>query len=621
MNTALIRTASGAVSLVAALALTGCGGGGGGSTSMAPADAAPTVRSGGGGGGGPRPAAPVTTIAESLASSDNQFTPLTVATRAMSATDPESVALTDDFRVTSISSDGANGWQVTIVRGGVETMIHFEHGAFSDRTGGDPGSFYSETDGDDEFWFWSEHSRNLDEGREQRFRYFDHVDANVRVGSERDRYMLVYGNRTGPAGLPAGTALYTGWLYSRTQSMDNRDQSGRLDIGGPMRLVADFASGTVEGGITGIQFRRYDENGDPGDWEAIPTTNRFVFEHGRLTGAQFMAELTGMDSGSNALEDTVRGFEGTVHGEFYGPEAEEMGAVVSAESAAHNRTLIGRLHSKQLDPRTFGGERIPLSVGIERDVPTMQVRMTDTATTTVTAIEGDGAGGFHVTYQVDGAPQRVHLEASDYGSDPEFPYIFASDGDNSPYILFDMSGSFSQTPDFDHFNAQGWLVIAYDANGDDENTRRGLMVYGNRTEVADLPAGTASYEGRMFAFGNPSDDPDPAVQDYIRGSLALTADFANSDVTGRMYSFEVREGLGGNYGAVAGELAISNGAISGNEFTADLAGSVEPGSFDGDMSGQFFGPAAAEVGGIMSGEYTETGETAVLHGFFGGKQQ
>ena len=139
MNTASIRTASVAVSLVAGLALTGCGGGGGGGTAMAPGDAAPTVTSGGGGGGGPRPAAPVTTIAESLASSDNQFTPLTAAMREMSATDPESVALTDDFRVTSISSDGANGWQVTVARGGVETMLHFEHGAFSDRTEGRPG--------------------------------------------------------------------------------------------------------------------------------------------------------------------------------------------------------------------------------------------------------------------------------------------------------------------------------------------------------------------------------------------------------------------------------------------------------------------------------------------------
>ena len=317
--------------------------------------------------------------------------------------------------------------------------------------------------------------------------------------------------------------------------MDNRDRSGRLDIRGPMRLIADFASGTVEGGVTGIRFRRYDENGDRGDWEAIPTTNQFVFEHGRITGAQFMAELTGMDSGNNALEDTVRGFEGTVHGEFYGPAAEEMGAVVRAESAAHNRALVGRLDSKQLDPRNFDGERIPLSVGIERDFPALQVELTDTAT--VTAIEGDGAGGFHVTYQVDGAPQRVHLEASDYGSDPDFAYIYASDGENSPYALFDMTDSFSQAPDFDHFNAQGWGVAAYDADGDDENVRQGMMVYGNRTEVADLPAGTASYEGRMFAFGFPSDDPDPdgpvRVRDSMSGSLALTADFASSDVTGR----------------------------------------------------------------------------------------
>ena len=296
--------------------------------------------------------------------------------------------------------------------------------------------------------------------------------------------------------------------------------------------------------------------------------------------------------------------------------------MVSAESAAHNRALIGRLHSKRLDPRNFDGERIPLSVGVERDYSALQVEMTDTAT--VTAIEGDGSGGFHVTYQVDGAPQRVHLEAGDYGSDPEFPYIYASDGENSPYVLFDMADSFrtSRSPEFDHFNAQGWVVIAYDANGDPENVRRGLMVYGNRTEVADLPAGTASYEGRMFAFGNPSDDPDAAVQDYIRGSLTLTADFANSDVTGRMYDFETRKGTSsGEYDDATGELTISNGAISGNEFTADVAGSIAPGTVDGDMSGQFFGPAAAEVGGVLSGEYAKPGETVVLHGFFGGKKQ
>ena len=88
-----------------------------------------------------------------------------------------------------------------------------------------------------------------------------------------------------------------------------------------------------------------------------------------------------------------------------------------------------------------------------------------------------------------------------------------------------------------------------------------------------------------------------------------------------MYDFELQEGRVGEYGSVVGEVAISNGAISGNEFTADLAGSIDPGTFDGDMSGQFFGPAAVEVGGVMSGEYAKPGETVVLHGFFGGKKQ
>ena len=318
-------------------------------------------------------------------------------------------------------------------------------------------------------------------------------------------------------------------------------------------------------------------------------------------------------------EDTVQGFKGTVRGEFYGPAAEEMGAVVSAESTAHDRVLIGNFRGERLNPRTFDGERVPLSVGIERDYPTSQVQLTDTAT--VTAIEGDGAGGYHVTYQVDGTPQRIHLEASDYGSDPELPYIYASDGPNSPYVLFFASGSFSRIPEFDHFNAEGWVVIAYDANGDDENVRRGVMVYGNRTEVADLPAGTASYEGRMFAFGNPSDNTDSSAEFRIRGGLTLMADFADSEVSGSIHDIETRANPTSQYVSSTDELAVSNGVITGNEFTADVAGPVSPGTVDGDMSGQFFGPAAAEVGGVMTGEYTEAGDTIVLHGLFGGEKQ
>ena len=607
MNT-LLRATSVAVSLGATLALSGCGGGGGGTTMTPPPD---------GGGMMPMPV-PVPTLTESLVSAENQFTPLTAAMRNDYTTNPDSVSLTDDFRVMSISSDGAGGWRVTYVLGGVEGMLHFGHG---DKVEGEPGNFRITSDEGHDHWLWSRHSWHLDEDTEQRHTYLDELDGNVRFGDVRDRYMLVYGNRTGTAGLPAGSALYTGWMYSRTQLRDNPGRSGRLDIDGLVRLTADFVSSTLEGGVTGIRFRRYDQDGNRSGWEAIPTSNRLVFENGRITGAQFMADLSGMDPDNNALDNTVRGFEGDVHGEFYGTTAEEMGAVVKAESAAHNRVLIGRVYGERLNPRTFEGERVPLSVGVERDYPTSQVQLTDTAA--VTSIEGDGAGGFHVTYRVDGADQRVHLEASDYGSDPGFPYIYASEGENSPYVLFDMSDSFRiwRSPEFDHVNVQGWVVVAYDANGEDENVRRGLMVYGDGTEVADLPPGTASYDGRVFMFGYPSDDPRGGEYEVdARGRLTLMADFASGDVTGSIQDLEAR--LGNEpYESDPTVIAISNGAISGNGFTADLAYSDLEATFDGDMAGQFFGPAAAEVGGVLSGTLVEPAETIVYHGFFGGKKQ
>ena len=111
-----------------------------------------------------------------------------------------------------------------------------------------------------------------------------------------------------------------------------------------------------------------------------------------------MAELTGMDSGNNALDDTVQGFEGTVHGEFYGPAAEEMGAVVSAESAAHNRILIGRIESRATESaRRSAACASRCRWGSIATSPQCTSELTDTAT--VTAIEDDGAGGFRVTYQ------------------------------------------------------------------------------------------------------------------------------------------------------------------------------------------------------------------------------
>ena len=43
---------------------------------------------------------------------------------------------------------------------------------------------------------------------------------------------------------------------------------------------------------------------------------------------RFTADWEGRDSGETPLEDSVRGFTGTMLGEFYGPAGEEVGGVL-----------------------------------------------------------------------------------------------------------------------------------------------------------------------------------------------------------------------------------------------------------------------------------------------------
>ena len=62
---------------------------------------------------------------------------------------------------------------------------------------------------------------------------------------------------------------------------------------------------------------------------------------------------------------------------------------------------------------------------------------------------------------------------------------------------------------------------------------------------------------------------------------------------------------------------LQNGTIANNELSAELVGRHDVADFTGNMTGQFFGPSAAEVGGVIDGEATDT----VYEGWFGGKKQ
>ena len=63
--------------------------------------------------------------------------------------------------------------------------------------------------------------------------------------------------------------------------------------------------------------------------------NTFDISNGVITDSRFEADWVGNDTNAgSALEDSVRGFEGTMVGEFYGPNAEEVGGVLGGHRAA-----------------------------------------------------------------------------------------------------------------------------------------------------------------------------------------------------------------------------------------------------------------------------------------------
>ena len=488
-------------------------------------------------------------------------------------------------------------------------------------------------DGGMEFHLWSELGSFDGADRtmgSERFRYLDIIGGNVidRENGHSTIVMAAFGNRTDSARMPSGTAAYFGDMNSRSQLADNSNRSGRRDFRGRLLLTADFGGSTLDGRLGELRVRRYDEQGNRAPWEDLPGSNRFAIENGAITGGQFTAAVTGMDPDANPLDDTVAGFQGSVRGEFYGPAADELGAVFSAESTDHNRVLLGNIRGKRLNPRVPAGELSTVSAAIIGDFDASSTQLTDAAA--ITAVESDGAGGFHVTYRLDGADERVHLDVGDFGHDRDavsgVTDFFEQRTGNRSHGFWDAAGSFwSRTnvffgnPEFDYFNVNGWFVINWLDADNAENAPAGFVVYGTPTDAGDLPAVTASYAGKVQAERQPTSTVSRSDMTRLRADFSLTANFAASTIGGMINNLEDRGPGESGYSPLPGSIDLQNGAITGSQFNAELVGQQDLAGVDGNMKGQFFGPGAAEVGGVISG--TDSVENAVLTGWFGGTKQ
>lgn len=98
----------------------------------------------------------------------------------------------------------------------------------------------------------------------------------------------------------------------------------------------------------------------------------------------------------------------------------------------------------------------------------------------------------------------------------------------------------------------------------------------------------------------------------------MTADFDSRTIGGSFHDWEFQDAGDSGFSAVDDvETVFENGSITGSRLSADLRGQGGGSTFTGTMEGQFFGPGAAEVGGVISG----TNAAQVVEGWFGGTKQ
>ena len=158
-----------------------------------------------------------------------------------------------------------------------------------------------------------------------------------------------------------------------------------------------------------------------------------------------------------------------------------------------------------------------------------------------------------------------------------------------------------------------WSYI--DDTGGEGATDQSSLTYGARTDAAALPSGSASYTGVTTANTYLKSDPSRSHQESIRGTLRLAANFDDSTLDGMILEIGKRtRDASGSWNAWSSlpdttRFEVADGRIVDGQFTATLTGTDSNAAaapadtvsgYEGGMLGEFYGPAAEEVGGVLN---------------------
>lgn len=252
----------------------------------------------------------------------------------------------------------------------------------------------------------------------------------------------------------------------------------------------------------------------------------------------------------------------------------------------------------------------------------------------VKSVAGDGAGGYRLALAVGGRESVVHFRAEE--TNARNIALGEAEDNLTAYTLFPWTHSFRADPNdpstdgsytYDYFDLRGWS-----AGSAAWNQIRGFVAYGARTMSENL-SGRAGYQGRVQAEFWNADDPNWNTQTRLLGTLHLQANLDTGEISGRIDELIARPPGAASYRPMAGgnvidiaSTPIEEGrfvaAWVGNDPNVNAAPDDTIGGFSGNLLGEFYGPAAEEIGGVIGGRRAATDSTPeqLLIGGFHGAQ-
>ena len=241
--------------------------------------------------------------------------------------------------VESVEFVGQSGFTVVYVVDGQTTEVEFGPEHLTDF-----GDYFVE-EGDSRYWVWNAPTfSNLQPVPRE---YFALVGWQV----DNLRGYASAGALTPPRNLATlGSARYEGQmvadLWDNFSEPEFFDNLGRM--WGAVTLNANFSDGEIEGTIDEIWVEPPGTAYTNTAWYQLPDTTSISIDDGTIDGNRFDAAWAGHDTNSGSADtDSLRDYEGTMLGEFYGPNGEEVGGVITGQRERTSDVINGRFGAEK----------------------------------------------------------------------------------------------------------------------------------------------------------------------------------------------------------------------------------------------------------------------------------